>query len=474
MLGILTVLASVALLSQGQYVVPVPTITALSPGISFSIPDESGISLVAYHYSINEPLLGTAPGQYNFDINAATGNAWLHENTGVVLINGDVVNYWVYVTKSGGGYQLLDQSWTYNDGSTPTVAPTSSPGSCTTYPCLIFEDNFDSLNYENWQHEITAGGGGNWEFQYYTNNRSNSYTKDGNLYIKPTLTEDKFGPNTLGSATLNLWGASPADLCTGNQWWGCERTGSSTNYINPIQSARLRTVNKFSFQYGRLEVRAKMPQGDWIWPAIWLLPNNAEYGGWPSSGEIDLVEARGNRFLVDSGGNSKGIDNAASTMHWGPFCCENRYDLTHGDKTLTSGTFGDSFHTYTMEWDENSIQFWIDGESIMTADPGPNGFFNFGGWDQRFGPETNPWQYSQNKMAPFDKPFYLIMNVAVGGTNGFFSDDLINSPYPKPWLNTSPTGPRDFWLAKDDWYPTWQGEDAAMQVDYVRVWKMKA
>ncbi|CAH1801999.1 unnamed protein product [Owenia fusiformis] len=473
MLVILTVLVSVALLANGQFVVPVPTITALSPGISFSIPDENGITVVGYHYSINAGLGGTAPGQYNFDVNSASGGLWLHENTGVVLMNGDVVNYWVYVNKDGGGYQLLDQSWTYDDGST-TVAPTSSPGGCSTYPCLIFEDNFDSLNYDNWQHDITAGGGGNWEFQYYTNNRSNSYTKDGNLYIKPTLTEDKIGDNKLQSANLNLWGASPSDLCTGNLWEGCERTGSATRYINPIQSALLRSVDKFHFTYGRVEVRAKMSQGDWIWPAIMLLPNYEEYGSWPASGEIDLVEARGNRFLVDSGGNSKGIDNVGSTMHWGPFCCEDRYDLTYGEKTLTSGTFGDSFHTYTMEWDENSIQFWIDGESIMTADPGPNGFFNFGGWDQRFGSETNPWQNSPNKMAPFDKPFYLVMRVAVGGTNGFFSDDFTNSPYRKPWSDTSSTAAKDFWFKRNNWYPTWEGEDAAMQVDYVRVWKMKA
>ena len=70
------------------------------------------------------------------------------------------------------------------------------------------------------------------------------------------------------------------------------------------------------------------------------------------------------------------------------------------------------------------------------------------------------------------------MNVAVGGTNGFFSDSLRNSPYPKPWNNKSPTAPREFWNAKNQWYPTWNpesnnGEDAAMKINYVKVWKMK-
>ena len=70
------------------------------------------------------------------------------------------------------------------------------------------------------------------------------------------------------------------------------------------------------------------------------------------------------------------------------------------------------------------------------------------------------------------------MNVAVGGTNGFFSDSHINEGYPKPWSNTSPTGPKDFWSAKNNWYPTWNpytnnGEDAAMAINYVRVTKLK-
>lgn len=64
----------------------------------------------------------------------------------------------------------------------------------------------------------------------------------------------------------NLQGGSPADLCTGNNYWGCERAGNPTNLVNPIQSARLRTVNSFAFKYGKIEVIAQMPKGDWLWP----------------------------------------------------------------------------------------------------------------------------------------------------------------------------------------------------------------
>lgn len=174
---------------------------------------------------------------------------------------------------------------------------------------FVHFSNFKSFN------RITAGGGGNWEFEYYTNNRSNSYTRDSILYIKPTLTADTIGEANLKSGyTLSLWGGSPADLCTSNMFYGCERqSGGGGNVLNPIQSARIRSVNSFSFKYGRLEVRAKLPSGDWMWPAIWLLPKYNQYGEWPSSGEIDIVESRGNSPSYPSGG----VNTFGSTLHWG-------------------------------------------------------------------------------------------------------------------------------------------------------------
>lgn len=96
-------------------------------------------------------------------------------------------------------------------------------------------------------------GGGNWEFEYYTNNRTNSFTKDGILYIQPTLTADTMTEAGMKTGELNLWGGSPADACTGNSFYGCDRNAASSgNYINPIQSARLRTTESFSFKYGRV------------------------------------------------------------------------------------------------------------------------------------------------------------------------------------------------------------------------------
>ena len=84
--------------------------------------------------------------------------------------------------------------------------------------------------------------------------------------------------------------------------------------MNPIQSARLRTAKSFSFRYGRLEVEAKMPKGDWLWPAVWLLPRYQKYGTWPQSGEIDLLESRGNENLFDGDGNNIGTKFIGSTV----------------------------------------------------------------------------------------------------------------------------------------------------------------
>jgi beta-glucanase (GH16 family) len=93
----------------------------------------------------------------------------------------------------------------------------------------------------------------------------------------PTYTADRIGAQEVSGAiptTLELWGSQPADVCTGNSFYGCSRASGGGNVLNPIQSARLRTAGAFSFKYGRLEVEAKLPKGDWIWPAIWLLPED--------------------------------------------------------------------------------------------------------------------------------------------------------------------------------------------------------
>uniref|UniRef100_A0A1Q3FIF0 Putative beta-13-glucan-binding protein-like isoform x3 n=1 Tax=Culex tarsalis TaxID=7177 RepID=A0A1Q3FIF0_CULTA len=324
---------------------------------------------------------------------------------------------------------------------------------------LIFEDHFHQLDRSVWRHENSLAGGGNWEFQWYSGSDRNSYTKDGKLFIKPTLTADEFGEDFLTSGTINLNQGSPNDRCTDDPgfaqaFFGCERTGSTDRILNPIRSARLRTKDSFAFKYGKVEIRAKLPAGDWLWPALWMLPQADSYGSWPRSGEIDIVETRGNRELYQ-GSENIGVTKLSSCLHFGA----NAGQKSEQCGTRTNGGLATKFNNYQMTWTEDVIQFGINGKVYRTVTP-YEGFWKLGGFGH------NPWPQG-SKMAPFDKEFFLVMNVAVGGN--FFPDNVRN-PHRKPWTQGSPSAMTEFYKAKPDWYSTWHGEDAALQVDYVKVW----
>lgn len=146
---------------------------------------------------------------------------------------------------------------------------------------LIFEDNFNTLDQSKWFHDITMAGGGNNEFQWYVNDRFNSYTTGGILHLRPTFTSDIFGEAFLTSGRVVI----PPEECTDSSNQGCDRTGTNDYIIHPIRSALVKTSESFSFKFGTLEIRAKMPAGDWLWPALWMMPKYRVYGGWPMSGE---------------------------------------------------------------------------------------------------------------------------------------------------------------------------------------------
>jgi len=332
---------------------------------------------------------------------------------------------------------------------------------------LVLDEQFDTFDLSFWKHELTLGGGGNWEFEYYTNNRTNSYVKNGVLYLLPTLTAENIGEANLQNGyTMDIWGSSPADLCTGNAFYGCSRTsGGGGNVLNPVQSARIRTADSFTLKYGRVEVRAKLPKGDWLWPAIWMVPRHNSYGQWPASGEIDIVESRGNAAGYPPGG----VDTFSSTLHWGPYYKEDPYQLTTATKKLTDGTdFSTNFHTFGLFWNETMIYTYLDNDSnkILSVDTKSQTFWQRGGWGTKY---NNPWQYSPNVNAPFDQEFFLILNVAAGGTNGYFPDGYGG----KPWTDTDSHAINSFWNAHNTWYNTWAGETAAMQVDSIRVWQFE-
>lgn len=159
------------------------------------------------------------------------------------------------------------------------------------------------------------------------------------------------------------------------------------------------------------------------------MPRHNVYGEWPRSGEIDLMEMRSNRRLY-SGNTNVGTGQIGSTLHFGPRWDINGAHTAHYARNQDPG-YDVNFQTYTLIWTPTQLQFLVDNQHIGTVDAG-TGFWNragFDGWAQGL---PNPWT-GGTVMAPFDQEFYIIMNVAVGGTNGYFSDDFRNEPYPKPW-----------------------------------------
>jgi beta-glucanase (GH16 family) len=120
-------------------------------------------------------------------------------------------------------------------------------------------------------------------------------------------------------------------------------------------------LNSFAFKYGKVEIAAKLPAGDWLLPSIKFLPFRNAYGGWPASGEIDLFEARGNRDLIKSGVNI-GIDQITSSLHFGPYAEADAWQLTSFTRNSNdkAKSFASGFHRYQMEWTSEKITFSVD------------------------------------------------------------------------------------------------------------------
>lgn len=206
------------------------------------------------------------------------------------------------------------------------------------------------------------------------------------------------------------------------------------------------------------------------------MPKDSVYGDWPMSGEIDLMESIGNRDFYSTEGQQMGAEHVGCAMHFGPRWDNNGYPSTLGSLNLSPG-FNEDFHIYSLVWTPEHIQFYYDEILVKTVEGATEdfeGFWERGNFENSGLP--NPW-LGRELMAPFDQEFFVIMNVAVGGTNGFISDSIAgvtNGAYPKPWLNSSPRPMADFWEARHLWEPTWNraSDDSHMQVDYVRVYAL--
>ena len=216
----------------------------------------------------------------------------------------------------------------------------------------VWSDEFNGPNgspvdSSKWTADTGGGGWGNRELEYYTARPQNVYQQDGNLMIK-AIAEKFTGPD-----------------------------GVTRDYT----SARLTSQGKFSQAYGRFEARIKIPQGQGIWPAFWML--GADFGKtrWPACGEIDIMENVGH----ETGTVHGTIHGPGYSDDAGPTA---RYQLAEGRK------FSDDFHLFAVEWEPREIRFYVDKDLYATRTPADL-------------PKGAKWV--------FDHPFFLLLNVAVGG-----------------------------------------------------------
>ena len=231
--------------------------------------------------------------------------------------------------------------------------------------CLVYQDDFHTIDHSVWSYELETGGFGTGSFDWTTDDPKNAYTDAAGLHIVPTLTVDTTNitvEELNNGYVLNL---TKAGTCTSDDYTMCSIRSNDTagTIINPVRSARLTTKGKKTLKYGRVEVVAQMPQGDWLWPAIWMMPDASVYGPWPESGEIDIAESRGNAPQnYPNGRNSIG-----STLHWGPLPGYDAFWRTTGKHNMKRGDYSQGFHTYGLEWTENYLFMYIDSRLLVSS-----------------------------------------------------------------------------------------------------------
>lgn len=234
-----------------------------------------------------------------------------------------------------------------------------TPESYTGYD-LVWRDEFNgsgALNPDDWKHEVGTGSGGwgNNESQYYREGTSNAFQSDGRLVIEAR--EENF-------------------------------EGS------PYTSARVITQDKQTFTHGRVDIRAKLPEGQGIWPALWMLGNNISSIGWPACGEIDIMELVGHEPSTVHG-----------TAHWGPQG-QSFSTFKGGPYNLSSGEkFSEKFHVFSIIWEPGEITWYVDD----------NQYFRLTNTDV-------------DGAYPFNADFFFIFNIAVGGNWPGYPDATTQFP----------------------------------------------
>lgn len=274
---------------------------------------------------------------------------------------------------------------------------------------LIWGDEFNApdLDRAKWEPEVSCWGGGNNERQCYTDRPENIVIEDGLLKLKAQREQFR-GP----------------EFPQGFEDRGRDITRDYT-------SGKLRTRGKASWKYGRISARIKLPKGQSTWPAFWMLPIDEAYGGWPLSGEIDIMEAVNLGAICEDCGDSPSEYRTSAALHFGKAWPENVFVTKK--RFLDNPKAIDGFHEFAVEWGEGQFNWFVDGEKFfsVTADDWYSGAAD----------------KADNINAPFDKSFYLMLNLAVGGN---YPDKLNENSF-----NPS-SFPNELWV---DWVRVYQCEN---------------
>jgi len=330
--------------------------------------------------------------------------------------------------------------------------------------CLVLEENWaNGFNDKVWKKEVQVNGFGNGEFEQTTPGNENVFVENGNLIIKATPRDDAMMQKDTKIDLLK------DGTCTSTSPASCiaytNITAGNSSSVPPVLSGRINTSPGATIKYGRVEVTAKLPAGDWLWPAIWMMPLENKYGPWPASGEIDIVESRGNNYTHPQGGNNI----ISSALHWGPSPGNDAWWRTNVKRQALHTTYSSGFNTFGIEWSQKYLFTYVNSRLLQVLyvnfDEPMWGRGNFPVQDSNGTRVEDIWGHTGRAQTPFDQPFFLILNLAVGGTNGWFEDNVNG----KPWLDASPNARKDFWQAKDRWLPTWT--QPQLEVSKVMMWQ---
>jgi beta-glucanase (GH16 family) len=345
---------------------------ASDPGLSITDASQvrtSSGSTMTFHLKLSKPTTKTVSADYSLvDGTAVSPGDFIKSNGTLsipanetdaaidVVINGNALDlrqpnlqftvkltnpkFCTFTTSIATGTIITEDGTYLSTDNTGYSTPTTYPGYS-----LVWSDEFseNSLDLNVWNQEIGngTGGWGNNELEFYTNSLKNTFISNGNLIIEARR-------ETIGAF----------------------------NYT----SARLTTQDKKSFKFGRIDIRAKLPVGKGMWPALWMLGTDISTVGWPACGEIDNMELIGTNPSTVYG-----------TLHWSN--AGGSHASKGSDFVLPSGDFSNQFHVFSIIWAENKIQWLVDDQKYLDISISDVGDTNY----------------------PFNSDQFFIFNVAVGG-----------------------------------------------------------